>query len=157
MENRIEDLLAQLTLEEKVSLIAGVDMWHTAAVPRMGIPAIKMTDGPVARGAGGDSGPGSVCFPAGCRAGSHLESGLVRQVGEALGHETHAKGAAILLAPTVNIHRSPLAGRNFECYSEDPFLSGQMASSVYPGFQSQGVSACIKHFVCNDSEYKRHS
>ena len=158
MEEKIEGLLAQLTLEEKVSLIAGVDMWHTAAVPRIGIPAIKMTDGPVgARGAGGDSGPSSACFPPGVALAATWNPDLVRRVGEALGQETRAKGAAILLAPTVNIHRSPLAGRNFECYSEDPFLSGQMASAYIQGVQSQGVSACIKHFVCNDSEYKRHS
>jgi beta-glucosidase len=82
---------------------------------------------------------------------------LIQQVGEALGEETLAKGAHILLAPTVNIHRSPLAGRNFECYSEDPYLTSRMAVAYIQGVQSQGVGACIKHFVCNDSEFERHS
>jgi beta-glucosidase len=82
---------------------------------------------------------------------------LVEKVGKALGQETRAKGAHILLAPTVNIHRSPIAGRNFECYSEDPYLTGRMATAYILGLQSQGVGACIKHFVCNDAEFERMS
>jgi beta-glucosidase len=153
-----ETLLAQLTLDEKIALLAGADAWHTVAIPRLGIPAIKVTDGP--NGARGKSRNGihtSACFPVGVAMGATWNPELVRQIGEALAEETRDKGAHILLAPTVNIHRSPLAGRNFECFSEDPYLTGVMASAYINGLQSCGVGACIKHFVCNDSEFERFS
>jgi beta-glucosidase len=156
MEEKVEHLLAQMTLEEKVSMLAGADAWHTVPVERLGIPAIKVTDGPVGpRGAYGTMGPTSACFPAGVALAATWNPGLVERVGMALGEEVKAKGAHILLAPTVNIHRSPLAGRNFECYSEDPYLTARMAVAYIRGLQSQGVGACIKHFVCNDSEFER--
>jgi beta-glucosidase len=101
--------------------------------------------------------PPSACFPVGVALAATWNVELVERVGQALGQETRAKGAHILLAPTVNIHRSPLAGRNFECYSEDPYLTGRMAVAYIQGLQSQGVGACIKHFVCNDSEFERMS
>lgn len=158
MTNRIESLLAQLTDDEKIALLGGADAWHTVAIPRLGIPAIKVTDGPNgARGASRTGVPTSACFPVGVALGATWNPDLVREVGEALAAEVQAKGAHILLAPTVNIHRSPLAGRNFECYSEDPFLTGTLASAYIDGLQSRGVGACIKHFVCNDSEFERHS
>jgi beta-glucosidase len=154
----LDNLISQLTLEEKVSLLSGADLWHTVGVDRLGIPVLKMTDGPNgARGAEGSMGPPSACFPAGIALGATWNPELVQQVGAALGEETAAKGASILLAPTVNIHRSPLSGRNFEFYSEDPFLSGRMATAYIQGLQSRGVGACIKHFVCNDSEFERNS
>ena len=158
MSAHIDELVSRMRLEEKVSLLAGADFWHTVPVERLGIPVMKVTDGPVgARGAGSLDGPTSACFPAGVALAATWNPALVERVGEALGEETKAKGAHILLAPTVNIHRSPLAGRNFECYSEDPYLTGQMAVSYITGLQRQGVGACIKHFVCNDSEFERHS
>lgn len=158
MTDRVETLLQQLTLDEKISLLGGADAWHTVAIPRLGIPAIKMTDGPNgARGASRTGVPTSACFPVGVALGATWDPELVRQVGEALAEEVQAKGAHILLAPTVNIHRSPLAGRNFECYSEDPFLTGVLAAAYIAGLQSRGVAACIKHFVCNDSEFERHT
>jgi beta-glucosidase len=158
MNDRIENLLAQMTLQEKISLLAGADDWHTVAVERLGIPAIKVTDGPNgARGARPIGGPTSACFPAGVALAATWNIDLVRQVGQALAEEVKSKGAHMLLAPTVNIHRSPLAGRNFECYSEDPYLAGRMAVAYVSGLQSQGVGACIKHFVCNDSEYERRT
>ncbi len=158
MTDRIETLLQQLTLDEKIALLGGADAWHTVAIPHLGIPAIKMTDGPNgARGASRTGVPTSACFPVGVALGATWDPDLVRQVGEALAEEVQAKGAHILLAPTVNIHRSPLAGRNFECYSEDPFLTGVLASAYIVGLQSRGVAACIKHFVCNDSEFERHT
>jgi beta-glucosidase len=154
----IENLIAHLTLEEKVSLLAGADLWHTVPVERLGIPVLKVTDGPNgARGAEGSMGPASVCFPAGIALGATWNPALVERIGQALGDETKAKGAHILLAPTVNIHRSPLSGRNFEFYAEDPYLSGRMAIAYIQGLQSRGVGACIKHFVCNDSEFERQS
>lgn len=156
MNDKIEGLLSELTLPEKVSLLAGADMWHTVPVERLAIPVLKMSDGPNgARGADANSGPTSACFPVGVALGATWNPALVKKVGAALAEETRAKGAHILLAPTVNIHRSPLAGRNFECYSEDPYLTGRLAIAYIQGLQSQGVGACIKHFVCNDSEFER--
>ncbi len=154
----VDQLLAQLTLEEKIALIAGADAWHTVAIPRLGIPAIKVTDGPNgARGASRNGVHTSACFPIGVAIGATWNLNLVRQIGEALAEETQDKGAHILLAPTVNMHRSPLAGRNFECFSEDPYLTGTLAAAYINGLQSRGVGACIKHFVCNDSEFERFS
>ncbi|MCB8983957.1 MAG: glycoside hydrolase family 3 C-terminal domain-containing protein [Ardenticatenaceae bacterium] len=158
MNERIDDILQAMTLAEKVSLLAGTDMWRTAPIPRLGIPALKVTDGPNgARGQDGNTGPKSACFPVGAALGATWNPALVEQVGAALAEETKAKGAHVLLAPTVNIHRTPIAGRNFECYAEDPFLSGTMASAYIRGLQSQGVAACIKHFVCNEQEFERFS
>ena len=155
-----EDQTAEgdLTLDEKAVLTAGTDLWHTPAVERAGIPVIKMTDGPVgARGAEYVGGPPSTCFPCGTALAATWDTELVERVGTALGHEAMAKGAHVLLAPTVNIHRTPLAGRNFECFSEDPFLTARMAVAYITGVQSTGVAACVKHFVCNDSEFERHT
>nr|AHI07416.1 beta-glucosidase [uncultured microorganism] len=147
-----------MTLEEKVSMVAGADAWHSTGVERLGIPAIKVTDGPNgARGGDFGGGVGSACFPVGVCLGSTWNTALIERVGQALGQEVQSKQAHILLAPTVNIHRSPLNGRNFECYSEDPYLTARIAAAYITGVQKQGVGACIKHFVCNDSEFERHS
>ena len=158
MAEKIDALIAQMTLEEKISLLAGADQWLTVPIKRLGIPAIKMTDGPIgARGIDDPSGPTSACFPCGTALGATWNPELVGRVGKALAEETQSKGAHLLLAPTVNIHRSPLAGRNFECYSEDPYLTARMAIAYIGGLQNHGVGACIKHFVCNDSEFERHT
>ncbi len=158
MNEKIEALISQMTLEEKISLLAGADLWHTVPLERLGIPVIKMTDGPSgARGIDNPSSPTSACFPCGTALGATWNPELVERVGKALAEETKSKGAHILLGPTVNIHRSPLAGRNFESFSEDPYLSGRMAVAYITGLQSEGVGACIKHFVCNDSEFERQS
>ncbi|HVN39722.1 MAG TPA: glycoside hydrolase family 3 C-terminal domain-containing protein [Myxococcota bacterium] len=159
MSDRISKLLAQLTLDEKVSLCAGADMWSTPGVPRLGIPPLVVSDGP--SGARGPFVPGaadpSTCFPCGSSLGATFDPALVRRIGEALAVEADDKGAQVLLAPTVNLHRSPLAGRNFECFSEDPRLSARLAAAYVAGVQSGGVAACVKHFVCNDSEFERHT
>jgi beta-glucosidase len=158
MEKFIEEKLNEVTLEEKVSLLAGADLWHTVAVERVGIPALKVTDGPNgARGRDGNTGPTSADFPVGMAMGATWNPALIVQVGAALAEETKAKGAHVLLAPTVNIHRTPNAGRNFECFAEDPFLSGTIASAYIQGLQENGVAACIKHFVANDQEFERNS
>ncbi|MBN1581944.1 MAG: glycoside hydrolase family 3 C-terminal domain-containing protein [Anaerolineae bacterium] len=147
-----------MTLEEKVAMAAGADLWHSTAVERLGVPSIKVTDGPNgARGGDFGGGVGSACFPVGICLGSTWNPDLIERVGQALGEEVKSKQAHILLAPTVNIHRSPLNGRNFECYSEDPYLTARIAAAYIKGVQKQGVGACIKHFVCNDSEFERHS
>ena len=157
-DNEVEQLIEKLTLEEKVSLLAGADLWHTTAIKRLGIPPIKLSDGPVGvRGSQGSSSPRSACFPAPVAMGATWNPILIEQVGRALGEEVKVKGAHILLAPMVNIHRSPLAGRHFECYAEDPYLTARMAVATINGLQSEGVGACIKHIVCNDSEFERMS
>ena len=110
MTEKIETLLTQMTLEEKISLLAGADQWHTVPIKRLGIPAFKMTDGPMgARGADEPSGPTSACFPCGIALGATWNPELVERIGKALAEETKSKGAHLLLAPTVNIHRSPIA------------------------------------------------
>ena len=159
-EARIDALLQAMTLEEKVSLLAGSSMWYSTPVERLGIPAIKVSDGPNgARGGGGFVGGSvtSACFPVGIALSSTWNTGLVEQIGGALGEETKTKGAHMLLAPTVNIHRSPLNGRNFECYSEDPYLSARMAVAYITGLQRENVGATVKHYVCNDSEFERNT
>ncbi|MBL6982807.1 MAG: glycoside hydrolase family 3 C-terminal domain-containing protein, partial [Anaerolineales bacterium] len=156
--SRINDLLKEMTLDEKISMLAGADLWHSVAVPRLNIPQFKVTDGPNgARGAFGSLGTPSVATPVGIALGATWNPELVEKVGNVLADELDAKGAHILLAPTVNIHRTPIAGRNFECYSEDPFLSGMMASAYIKGIQDKGKGACIKHYVANDQEYERFS
>ncbi|MGA9350535.1 MAG: glycoside hydrolase family 3 C-terminal domain-containing protein [Anaerolineae bacterium] len=159
MKERIEELLGQMTIEEKVSMLAGSAMWYTTPVERLGIPAIKVTDGPNGARGGGSFAGGltSACFPVGIALASTWNTELVERVGQALGEEARTKGAHILLAPTVNIHRSPLNGRNFESYSEDPYLSARMAVAFVKGVQSQNVGTAIKHYVCNDSEFQRNT
>jgi beta-glucosidase len=156
--SRIDDLVNQMTIEEKISMLAGADLWHSVAVSRLGVPQFKVTDGPNgARGAWGSMSTPSVATPVGIALGATWNPELVEQVGNVLADELEAKGAHILLAPTVNIHRTPIAGRNFECYSEDPFLSGVLAAAYIKGIQDKGKGACIKHFVANDQEYERFS
>ncbi|MGI8791933.1 MAG: glycoside hydrolase family 3 C-terminal domain-containing protein, partial [Acidimicrobiales bacterium] len=158
MTEHVERLIAEMTLPEKVSLLAGEDAWHLAAVERLGVPRLKMTDGPNgARGADWTAGPRSACFPCGSALAATFDRALLQEVGAALAAEAKAKGAHVLLGPTVNIHRHPLAGRHFECYSEDPELTAQLAVAYIKGVQSGGVSACVKHFVANDSEFERFS
>lgn len=153
----LDALLAQMTLSEKVALLAGKSAWVTTSIPRLGIPAVKVTDGPNGARGSGASGASAASFPVGSALASTWNPELVRDVGRALGQEARTKNAQVLLGPTVNLHRTPLGGRNFECYSEDPCLTGQMASAFIHGVQDEGVGACIKHFVCNDSEFQRHS
>ncbi|GAC1350866.1 MAG: glycoside hydrolase family 3 C-terminal domain-containing protein [Ktedonobacteraceae bacterium] len=158
MQN-IEKLLVQMTLQEKVALLAGTHDWYTVPVERLGIPSLKMTDGPNgARGAGGfTSGVKAACFPAEISLASTWNIDLLERVGQALARETQMKRAQVLLAPTVNIQRSPLGGRNFECFSEDPYLSARLAVAYITGLQREGVGASIKHYVCNDEEFERFS
>ena len=139
-------------------MLAGTNMWYTVPVERLGIPSLKMTDGPNgARGAGGfTGGVKAACFPAGISLASTWNTDLLERVGQALAHEAKMKGAQVLLAPTVNIQRSPLGGRNFECFSEDPYLSARLAVAYINGLQQEGVGASIKHYVCNDEEFERY-
>jgi beta-glucosidase len=157
-EARIEDLLAACTLEEKVAMAAGSGLWHSTPVERLGIPAFKMSDGPNGvRGDGSDPAVGSTCFPVGTALAASWDLDLIGEVGAALAREAHARGVDVLLGPTINLHRSPLAGRNFECYSEDAFLTAELAIAYTRAVQAGGVAVCLKHFACNDSEFHRHS
>jgi beta-glucosidase len=158
IEDRIESLLAEMTLEEKAAMTSGSDMWHGTGVPRLGVPPLKVSDGP--NGArGGQTGGGSTaaCFPCGSALGATWNPDLIEELGGALGEELISKSAQVLLAPTINLHRTPLGGRNFECYSEDPHLTARIAVAFVRGVQSRGVGTSVKHFVCNDSEFERNS
>src|SRR5437763_15427217 len=155
----VENLLSQMTLQEKVARLACTKTSYTVPVERLGIPSLKMSDGPNgARGAGGfTGGVKAACFPAGISLASTWNTDLLERVGQALAREAKMKGAQVLLAPTVNIQRSPLGGRNFECFSEDPYLSACLAVAYIHGLQQEGVGASIKHYVCNDQETRRTS
>ena len=133
-EDWIETTLAQLTLEEKVSLLSGANFWETVAIDRLGVPSVKMTDGPNgARGSVTENGPTAAVFPAGIALGASWNPALVREVAQALAEEARSKGADMVLAPTVNMHRGPLNGRNFECFSEDPQLTTELALAYIDG------------------------
>jgi beta-glucosidase len=157
VERKVEALISAMTDEEKVSLLAGASTWETAAIARLGVPAIRVSDGPNGARGGGAlvGGVRAACFPAAISLASSWNPALVREVGEALAEEALSKGARVLLAPTVNLHRGVLNGRNFECYSEDPYLTAQLAAAYITGLQSRGVAATIKHFVGNESEVER--
>lgn len=155
----VDALLDRLTLEEQVALLSGADFWTTVAIARLGIPRIKVTDGPNGARGGGSlvGGVKSACFPAAVALGASWNPALVGAMGVALAEEAKTKAARVLLAPTINIQRSGLNGRNFECYSEDPTLTGELAVAFVTGVQSQGVAATVKHFVANESEIERFS
>lgn len=157
VEARLDTLLQAMTLEEQVSLLAGASFWLTVPVERLGIPAIKVSDGPNGARGGGAlvGGVPAACFPVAISLASTWNTELVEQIGQALGEEAQSKGARVLLGPTVNIHRSTLNGRNFECYSEDPCLSAQIVAAYIKGVQSRGVAATVKHYVGNESEFQR--
>ncbi|MFV0309993.1 MAG: beta-glucosidase H [Desertimonas sp.] len=146
---------ADLSVEQKVALLAGVDTWHTPGFDDPPVPAIRMSDGPA--GARGTSwrGPASASFPCGSALGATWDVRLINEVGKALGREARSKNADVLLAPTVNLHRTPISGRNFEFPSEDPLLASEYAVAYVTGVQHEGVACCIKHFVANETEHER--
>lgn len=149
---RAEALLKQMTLEEKVDYVGGVNGFDIRGMERLGIPQISMTDGPqgVRDGKPSTAYPGAVCVAAA------WDLSLARRVGTAMGRDCRARGHHILLSPGVNIYRVPQNGRNFEYFGEDPFLAGQIASASIKGIQSQGVLACVKHFAVNNQETDRN-
>lgn len=157
MDARIEALLDEMTLEEQVSLLSGADFWSLPAIGRLGIGALRVTDGPNGARGGGSliGGVTAAAFPVGIALGASWDTALLREIGAALADEVKSKGAHMSLAPTVNIQRSVTNGRNFECYSEDPVLTGELAAAYISGLQGQGISATIKHFAGNESEIER--
>ena len=160
---KASSLLAELTLEEKASLCLGSDFWHTAPVERLGIPAIMVSDGPHGLRKQPEQGDHvgisdsvpATCFPTACALASSWDRQLVRRVGEALGREARAQGVAVVLGPGINIKRSPLCGRNFEYFSEDPLLSGVLGAAMIDGVQRQGVGTSLKHYAANNQETDR--
>lgn len=162
-QQKLKELIAQMTLEEKAGLCSGADFWHTKGVERLGIPSAMVSDGPhglrkqddKADHLGVNDSIKAVCFPAGCATASSFNRELVEQMGETLGEECQAEGVSTLLGPAINIKRSPLCGRNFEYYSEDPFLSSEIAGAFVHGVQSKNVGTSPKHFMANNQEYHR--
>ena len=160
---KYKDLIDQLTLKEKAALLGGKGEWDSRDIPRLGIPSMIMSDGPhgLRRQAGAGDHLGlnaslpATCFPTAATMANSWDRDLGTEVGVALGEEAKAMGVNILLGPGMNIKRSPLCGRNFEYFSEDPYLAGRMAASYVKGIQSQGVFSCIKHFAVNSQEERR--
>ncbi len=165
MDNKLkyDFLISHMTLDEKASLMSGADFWHTKAVKRLGIPPVMMTDGPHGlrkQGGKGDHlGLGrsvpATCYPTAAGLANTWDEELLEQMGEYFGREAVSEKVSMVLGPGVNIKRSPLCGRNFEYYSEDPFLAGKMAAALIRGIQSQGVYACVKHYAANSQELRR--
>jgi beta-glucosidase len=157
LDQRVDDLFGRLTQDEKLALLGGTG-FTTQPIPRLGVPAMAMADaGQGVRGGPEGTLGQATAFPAGVLMASTWDTNLIRQVGQAIGDEARNKGPGVqvLLGPAVNIHRSPLGGRNGEYFSEDPFLAARLAVSYIQGVQSTGVSACIKHFACNNEENDR--
>ena len=150
-EARVDSLLKQLSLEEKIDLIGGVDDFYIRAIPRIGFPRLKMADGPVGVR---NYGPSTVF--GGISLAATWDPELARRIGAVIGQDARARGVHFMLGPGVNIYRAPMCGRNFEYFGEDPLLASRTAVAYIQGMQSQGVSATIKHFMGNNEEYDRH-
>lgn len=163
MERDIKKLIAEMSLEEKADLCSGLDFWHTKGIERLGIPSIMLTDGPhglrkqkaSADHLGLFDSVPATCFPSAAGLATSWDRELVRRVGVALGEECQAEDVSILLGPGANIKRSPLCGRSFEYFSEDPYLSSELAAAHIEGVQSQGVGTSLKHFAANNQEHRR--
>jgi len=153
IEQRINSILGQMTTEEKIDLLGGVDDFYTRGVPRLGVPRFKMADGPLGVR---NYGP-STTMAGGIALAATWNPHLAESVGIEIGRDARARGVHFLLAPGVNIYRAPMNGRNFEYFGEDPFLASRIAVAYINGVQSQGVSATVKHFMGNNSEFDRHN
>jgi len=151
-EIRAEALLKEMTLDEKAAYVGGLQN-RIQSIPRLGLPEIMMSDGPLGLRKGGMR---STCYPVGPCAAATWNTGLMKTMGEAFGRDFRARGFHIALGPGVNIIRDPRGGRNFEYYSEDPFLTGEIASAEIQAMQSQGTLACVKHYACNEQEKARN-
>ncbi len=161
----IKALVSQLTLEEKAGLCSGGDFWHTKAVERLGIPATMVSDGPhglrkqddKADHLGVNESIKAVCFPAASATAASFDRALLTRMGEAVGNSCQHEKLSVVLGPAVNIKRSPLCGRNFEYFSEDPYLAGKLSAAFIHGVQSRNIGTSIKHFAANSQEHRRMS
>lgn len=161
----VKALVAQMTLEEKAGLCSGLDFWHTKPVERLGVPSVMVSDGPhglrkqdeAADHLGVNDSIEAVCMPAACATAASFDRALIEKMGEAIGDSCQHEKLSVVLGPAVNIKRSPLCGRNFEYFSEDPYLAGEMAASFIGGVQSRNVGTSIKHFAANNQEHRRMS
>ena len=161
----IDKLLEELTLEEKASLLSGGDFWHTKAVDRLGIPAVMMSDGPhglrkqdmAGDHLGINDSIKAVCFPAASATAASFDREVLRKMGEGIGDACQHEDLSTILGPAVCIKRSPLCGRNFEYFSEDPYLAGELATAHIQGVQSRNIGTSIKHFAANSQEHRRMS
>ncbi len=162
-KEKIQNLISQMTLEEKAGMCSGADFWNLKGIERLGIPKVMVTDGPhgirkqaeSADHLGINESEKAICFPAGCATASSFDRDLIRRQGELLGQECQAMNVSTLLGPALNIKRSPLCGRNFEYYSEDPYVSTEIAAALIEGVQSKKVGTSAKHFVANNQEKRR--
>jgi beta-glucosidase len=155
MDGMLGRLIESLSLDEKCSLTAGSSLWYLPPIPRLNIPALKVSDGPSGVRGDGLIGKRSLSLPCGMAIGSTWNPDLVRRLGEVLAAEARSKGVHVLLGPTICIPRTPLAGRTFESFSEDPLLTARLAVAYVSGVQSHDVACCIKHYACNDQEHER--
>lgn len=163
MSSKIKSLIKQMTLKEKASLLSGEDFWSSRAIQRLNIPAMAFADGPHGlrkQASEGDhlglvEGVPATCFPTSATIANSWDVKICENIGQALGREASYNDVNIILGPGLNIKRSPLCGRNFEYFSEDPYLSGKLAAAYTRGIQSQGVGACLKHFAANNQEFLR--
>ena len=161
----VENTVRQLTLEEKAAFCSGYYYWHTKGLERLGIPKVMMCDGPhgLRKQVGAEDHLGlnesvqAVCFPSASALAASFDRNVMEELGTCLGKECQAEHVGMLLGPGVNMKRSPLCGRNFEYFSEDPYLAGELAASYVKSLQKEGVAACLKHFACNNQETDRMS
>lgn len=162
---KYRELIDKMTLEEKAGLTSGMDFWHTKPIPRLGIPSMLLSDGPhglrkqewQSDHLGMHKSVPATCFPTAASLANSWDTDMIERLGRELGLEAASEGISVLLGPGCNIKRNPLCGRNFEYFSEDPYLSGKSAAALIRGVQSNGISACVKHFAANSQELRRMS
>ena len=165
MKRDVKAIIREMTLEEKAGMCSGKDFWHLKGVERLGIPEVMVSDGPhglrkqaeEADHLGLNESIKAVCFPTACATACSFDRDLLEEMGERIGDECQAEDLSVILGPAVNIKRSPLCGRNFEYFSEDPYLASQMAAAHIKGVQSKNVGTSIKHFAANNQEHRRMS
>ena len=161
----IKALVKQMTVEEKAGLCSGLDFWHTKSVDRLGIPSVMVSDGPcglrkqdmTGDHLGINDSIKAVCFPSGCLTACSFDPALLQKEGEIIGDECQAEDVSVILGPALNIKRSPLCGRNFEYFSEDPYLAGEISAAYVKGVQSKNIGTSVKHFAANSQEFRRMS
>src|ERR1039458_9138411 len=150
---RAAKILHHMTPEEKIAYIGAYNDFYIRAIPRLGVPELKMSDGPIGLRNDGDS----TAYPAGIALAASWDTELAKRMGAAMGSDARARGVHFLLGPGVNIYRAPMGGRNFEYFGEDPYLASRMAVADIEGIQSQGVIATVKHYAGNNQEWDRHN